>query len=444
MSTFKALQVIEQDGRFVQQIVQRDLAELPAGDLLIRVHYSSLNYKDALSASGNRGVTRHYPHTPGIDAAGVVEQSSVAEFTAGDEVIVTGHDLGMNTSGGMAQYIRVPAVWVIKRPSGLSLREAMLLGTAGLTLSKILDNMEIGHNVLHGQWDWMRDPAIHSTTWEWDFVSPAAQWKETHNVTHHTYTNVLGKDSDLGYGLFRVDPDQEWTLKSLAQPLWSLLNAIFFEWGIASYDLQLHSILKGELPKEEADARWHALRTKIIKKIGKEYVLWPLLSGPSAFTTMAANATSSILRNLWANGVILCGHFPYGVDTFATDSIEGETRGQWYVRQMLGSGNISGPWIVHFLSGNLSHQIEHHLFPDLPSNRYYEIAPKVREICQRYGLHYVTGSYPKQVASAWAKVIVLALPNKQPDRSRLSVVAEAAGEAWAARKAKRKARTAAR
>ena len=98
---------------------------------------------------------------------------------------------------------------------------------------------------------------------------------------------------------------------------------------------------------------------------------------------------------------------------------------------MLGSGNISGPWLVHFLSGNLSHQIEHHLFPDLPSNRYYEIAPRVREICQRYGLHYVTGSYPKQVASAWAKVIVLALPNKQPDRSRLSVVAEAASDAWA-------------
>jgi linoleoyl-CoA desaturase len=321
---------------------------------------------------------------------------------------------------------------------------AWLLGTAGLTVSKILDNMEIGHNVLHGQWDWMRDPKIHSTTWEWDFVSPAAQWKETHNVTHHTYTNVLGKDSDLGYGLFRVDPDQEWTLKSLAQPFWSLLNAIFFEWGIASYDLQLHSIIKGELPKEEADARWQALRTKIIKKLGKEYVLWPLLSGPSAFTTMAANATSSILRNLWANGVILCGHFPYGVDTFATDSIDGETRGQWYVRQMLGSGNISGPWLVHFLSGNLSHQIEHHLFPDLPSNRYYEIAPRVREICQRYGLHYVTGSYPKQVASAWAKVIVLALPNKQPDRSRLSVVAEAAGDAWAARKAKRQARRAVR
>ncbi len=142
--------------------------------------------------------------------------------------------------------------------------------------------------------------------------------------------------------------------------------------------------------------------------------------------------------------MILCGHFPYGVDTFAPDSIENETRGQWYVRQMLGSGNISGPWIVHFLSGNLSHQIEHHLFPDLPSNRYYEIAPQVRDICRRYGLHYVTGSYPKQVASAWAKIIVLALPNKEEGRSRASIVAEAAGEAMSARVAKFKARRAAK
>ena len=125
---------------------------------------------------------------------------------------------------------------------------AWILGTAGLTLSKILDNMEIGHNVLHGQWDWMRDPKIHSTTWEWDFVSPAAQWQDTHNVTHHTYTNVLEKDSDLGYGLFRVDPDQPWTLSSLAQPFWSLLNALFFEWGIASYDLSLIHISEPTRP----------------------------------------------------------------------------------------------------------------------------------------------------------------------------------------------------
>ncbi len=135
--------------------------------------------------------------------------------------------------------------------------------------------------------------------------------------------------------------------------------------------------------------------------------------------------------------------FRFGVDTFAYDSIEGETRGEWYVRQMLGSANISGPWLVHFMSGNLSHQIEHHLFPDLPSNRYAEIAPQVREICQRYGLHYVTGSYLRQVTSAWAKVFYYSVPNAEPDRSRARIVADAVRDAAARRRDKRAAKRAA-
>jgi alcohol dehydrogenase len=143
MSTFKALQARETTaGEFEQVIVQRELADLPAGELLVRAKYSSLNYKDALSASGNRGVTRSFPHTPGIDAAGVVEASSVAEFSVGDEVIVTGYDLGMNTAGGFGQYIRIPATWALKRPQGLSLREAMVLGTAGLTAALCVDKLE--------------------------------------------------------------------------------------------------------------------------------------------------------------------------------------------------------------------------------------------------------------------------------------------------------------
>lgn len=143
MGSFLALQARENaSGRFETQVVERNIDELPAGEVLIRVSYSSLNYKDALSASGNRGVTRNFPHTPGIDAAGVVTESSVSEFCAGDEVIVTGYDLGMNTAGGFGQYIRVPAVWVIKRPAGLSLREAMALGTAGLTAALCVDKLE--------------------------------------------------------------------------------------------------------------------------------------------------------------------------------------------------------------------------------------------------------------------------------------------------------------
>ncbi|MEZ5492127.1 MAG: YhdH/YhfP family quinone oxidoreductase [Gammaproteobacteria bacterium] len=142
METFKALLVEEQqDGSFSSQVVDRQVAELPAGEVLINVHYSSLNYKDALSASGNKGVTRNYPHTPGIDAAGTVVESSDGVFSPGDEVIVIGYDLGMNTAGGFGQYIRVPAGWVVARPADITLRESMILGTAGFTAALCVEKL---------------------------------------------------------------------------------------------------------------------------------------------------------------------------------------------------------------------------------------------------------------------------------------------------------------
>ncbi len=132
--TFKALMVEEADqGRFTRRIVERSTTDLPPGDVLVRVAYSSINYKDVLSATGNRGVTRRYPHTPGIDAAGVVEESDSERFHPGDAVIVTSYDLGMNTAGGFGQFIRVPAEWVVPLPAGLTLRESMIYGTAGFT-----------------------------------------------------------------------------------------------------------------------------------------------------------------------------------------------------------------------------------------------------------------------------------------------------------------------
>jgi putative YhdH/YhfP family quinone oxidoreductase len=132
--TFKALVVTEkEDDQFVREIKDRNLDDLPEGDVLVNVKYSSLNYKDVLSTQGNRGVTRQYPHTPGIDAAGTVAESQSKDFKAGDEVIVTSYDLGMNTSGGFGQYIRVPEDWVVKMPENLSSRESMIFGTAGFT-----------------------------------------------------------------------------------------------------------------------------------------------------------------------------------------------------------------------------------------------------------------------------------------------------------------------
>ena len=288
---------------------------------------------------------------------------------------------------------------------------AWLAGTVGLSISKIIENMEIGHNVMHGQWDWMRDPKIHSTSWEWDNASPADMWKHSHNQVHHNYTNVIGKDNDLGYGIMRVDEDQRWKPLYLVQPLSNAINACFFQYGIAAYDLEIGKFLKGRVDTADFRARGKKVLAKIGRHATRDYVLHPLLSGPSALTTLTANLTANLVRNLWTHSVIMCGHFPEGVQTFAKTSIEGETRGEWYLRQMLGSANISGGPALHFMTGNLSFQIEHHLFPDLPSNRYQEIAPKVEALFERYGLTYTSGSLPKQVGSAWKKIIQLSLPN---------------------------------
>ncbi|SCL34554.1 linoleoyl-CoA desaturase [Micromonospora nigra] len=294
---------------------------------------------------------------------------------------------------------------------------AWVVGTVGLSVAKILENMEIGHNVMHGQWDWMQDPKIHSTKWEWDNVSPSEQWKHSHNELHHTYTNVIGKDNDLGYGIMRVDEDQRWHPIYLGQPLWNFVNACFFEYGIAAYDLELgRNLRKGRHRNPAFRARAKQVLRKIRRQVLKDYVVHPLLSGPSFLSTLAATFTANLVRNLWTHSVIMCGHFPEGVETFERRSIVGETRGEWYVRQMLGSANISGSKALHVMTGNLSYQIEHHLFPDLPSNRYQEIAPDVRAIFDRYGLKYTTGSLPRQVASAWWKVIRLSLPNRETAR----------------------------
>jgi NADPH-dependent stearoyl-CoA 9-desaturase len=287
---------------------------------------------------------------------------------------------------------------------------AWLAGTAMLSVAKILENMEIGHNVMHGQWDWMRDPQIHSTAWEWDSASTADSWKHAHNFVHHTYTNVLGKDRDLGYSILRIDPEQPWHPAYLAQPLYIVPMAVLFEWAIAIYDVELDNVRAGKKPWQQAKAELGSLWRKARKQLVKDYISFPLLSGPSAIPAFFGSLTANAVRNVWAHTIIVCGHLPDGAETFTEEQLEHETHGGWYVRQLLGSCNIEGPPLLHLMSGNLSYQIEHHLFPDVPSNRYAEIAPRVREICERYGLPYTSGPLPRQYAQVVKRVLRLALP----------------------------------
>jgi fatty acid desaturase len=286
----------------------------------------------------------------------------------------------------------------------------LLLGTFGLALAKILENMEIGHNILHAQWDWMRDPEIQSSTWEWDLVCPSDQWRHSHNVVHHTWTNVMGKDRDVGYGMLRVTERQGWSVFYVVQPLSFVLMATFFEWFIAVHDLEISRIVSGQRSWDEARPLLKRVGWKASRQVLKDYLLWPALAGPFFLWILAANALANVLRNMWTFMIIFCGHFPAGVYHFTKRDIAGETRGRWYARQLLGSCNIGGGRLFHIMSGNLSHQIEHHLFPDLPSNRYPEIAPRVRSLAARYELPYNTGSLYRQFGTTIGKVLRFALP----------------------------------
>jgi NADPH-dependent stearoyl-CoA 9-desaturase len=287
---------------------------------------------------------------------------------------------------------------------------AWLAGTAMLSVSKILENMEIGHNVLHGQWDWMRDPEIHSTTWEWDNATPAADWKNSHNNMHHTWTNVIGKDRDVGYGVIRMSEDEAWHPHHLLQLPMTFLLSAFFQYGIAIYDAEIELVWRKEKPVASAVTHLKGVWKKVRPQLVRDYVAWPLVTGPNAVTTLTANAAANFARNVWSHTIIFCGHFPEDVDQFTEEQIEGESRGDWYLRQLLGSANIEGSDLFHLMTGNLSFQIEHHLFPDLPSNRYKEIAPKVRDLCERYGLQYTTGPLGKQYASTLRRIARLSLP----------------------------------
>jgi fatty acid desaturase len=330
-------------------------------------------------------------------------------------------------------------------------RPAWLAGTATLSMAKILENMEIGHNVLHGQWDWMNDPDINSSTWDWDTASTAEAWKHSHNYVHHTFTNIRGKDKDLGYEIMRIDPQQRWHPVYLLQPLYNLLLAGFFEWGVALHDLDFEAIRTGKKSKAQVKRELAGIRAKAKSQIVKDYIAWPLLSGlaMAAFdaaleargrggkrrrrgglagvlrgalrggsdtfrSTASANATANLVRNIWAYAIIFCGHFPDQTYTFSPEEVENESPGSWYVRQLVGAANIEGSALFHVASGNLGYQVEHHLFPDLPSTRYAEIAPQVKQICERYGLPYNSGPFGQQLGMVQRTILRLAFPGGEP------------------------------
>ncbi|WP_071286839.1 fatty acid desaturase family protein [Mycolicibacterium llatzerense] len=290
-------------------------------------------------------------------------------------------------------------------------------GASTLGVAKIVENMEIGHNVMHGQWDWMNDPEIHSSTWEWDMSGASKHWRFTHNFMHHKYTNILGMDDDVGYGVIRVTRDAKWRPFNLyGNLLFNTLLAIGFEWGVGLQHLELGKIFKGRDDRKATMVRVREFGVKAAQQLTKDYVAYPAITslspGATFKSTLRANAVANVIRNVWSNAVIFCGHFPDGAEKFTKTDMVGESRGQWYLRQMLGSANFNSGPVLRFMSGNLSHQIEHHLFPDLPSNRYAEISIRVRALCEKYDLPYTTGPFLVQYAKTWRTIAKLSLPDK--------------------------------
>jgi linoleoyl-CoA desaturase len=284
------------------------------------------------------------------------------------------------------------------------------LGTAALANAKILENMEIGHNVMHGQYDWTGDPALNSQTYEWDNVCDGEQWRHSHNFMHHSYTNVIGVDRDFGYGLLRLSDAQPWNITHLWQPLSNLLLALGFQWGVGVHDLELDRALEGKLPRGQLRKRARPFLKKAQRQLFKDYVLFPAIALWNAPRVLAGNLAANLIRNLWAYAVIFCGHLPEGTATYDESALAKESRGDWYIRQIEGSANLEGSRFFFLMSGHLSHQIEHHLFPDLPAHRYPEIAPQVRAICEKYGLRYNSGRLTPQLRSVIRRVHRYALP----------------------------------
>jgi len=241
-------------------------------------------------------------------------------------------------------------------------------------------------------------------------------WRFTHNFMHHKYTNILGMDDDVGYGLLRVTRDDKWKPFNLGNLFYNTMLALGFEWGVGLQHLELGRMFKGRDDRDATMERLREFSAKAGRQLAKDYVAWPAVTslspGATFSSTLKANAVANVIRNVWANAVIFCGHFPDGAEKFTKTDMAGESKGEWYLRQMLGSANFENGPVLRFMSGNLCHQIEHHLYPDLPSRRLHEISLRVREVCDKYDLPYTTGSFLMQYGKTWRTIAKLSLPDK--------------------------------
>lgn len=307
-------------------------------------------------------------------------------------------------------------------------------GVVLLWLHKQLQATEVGHTALHGAYDKLpQAERFHSQSFAWQVPIDEASWRHGHNARHHGNTNVAGKDPDIHFGPVRLTEhaahrrESKWqlpfTLAFLFPNFGFLMNLHFT--GVNDYWFGNGRSDKYDFIKDRSwatfkNVHWAALR-KYIPYYLKEYVFFPLLAGPFFWKVMLGNWLAEVMRDVYSAATIYCGHV--GEDTAAyPEGTKAHGRGEWYAMQVEASNDFEVPWAVSVLCGGLDRQIEHHLFSKLPPQRLRQIAPQVREICERYGVRYNTGSWPATLKKALAYVAKLSKASPSPMLAARNVI----------------------
>ena len=289
-----------------------------------------------------------------------------------------------------------------------------VIGVAALTVSKIIENTELGHNIMHGQYDWTRDPSLVGKSYEFDVVATSDNWRSSHNHHHHLNTGIVGLDNDIG--MLRFAAWQPWHWHTLFQVPIALVSALLTQWAVGVQNMRLGDLLSGKVrPGDFWRQRMRPFVSKSMRKFAKDYLLFPALAGPWFFHVLIGNLAANGLRNIWVWLVIACGHCVAGVRVYSQDDVALLPREHWFVRQVTSSANFSAGRVLAVLTGHLGYHIEHHLFPDIPACRYPAMAPEVRAICQRHGIPYNSKTFLQQLADLVCRMFRYSLPGRTSD-----------------------------
>lgn len=286
-------------------------------------------------------------------------------------------------------------------------------GVGALWLHKQFQATEIGHPALHGAYDRIDGAGrFHSQRFRWDLPIDETSWKSSHNVGHHQYTNVEGRDPDLAYGAIRLSPRVEYRPRHRYQTL-----SVIYTWLGLGFFMNLHATgldrqLLGDEPdvaRDKTRERSRAAARKYVPYYAVEYVLFPALAGLGWWKVLLGNWMAETMRDVYSAASIFCGHIGADVQDWPADT-RPKNRAQWYAMQIQSANDFRVPYALSVLCGGLDYQIEHHLFPKLPPERLRQIAPEVQAACERHGMPYRVASWPQTLRKAWTRLRELSRP----------------------------------